>query len=109
MKLVIAVVNTHDARSLSDALIESGFQFTEIGSTGGFLRQGNVTLLIGSADEQVETVVGLIRQHCEPRDQAVNVSPPDTRMYADPVGEALTVSVGGAQLFVLNVEDAIRI
>ena len=53
MKLLIAIVNKRDIRHLSDALIDNDFRFTEIGSTGGFLRAGNVTLLIGVDDERV--------------------------------------------------------
>ncbi len=108
MKLVIAVVNQQDSRRLHDALVESGFRFTEIASTGGFLRQGNVTLLTGVADRDVETVLELIGQHCQTRERAVDVTPPDTRVYAHPVGQALTVPAGGAQVFILNIEQVIH-
>ncbi|MGD8237389.1 MAG: cyclic-di-AMP receptor [Armatimonadota bacterium] len=109
MKLLIAVVNSQDARSLRDALIESGFRFTEIGSTGGFLRQGNLTLLIGVAEDEVQAAMELIGQHCRTREEVVDVTPPDTRVYSHPVAEALTVPIGGAQVFVVNVEQVVQI
>ena len=109
VKLVIAVVNRQDYRRLHDALVEDDFGFTEIGSTGGFLGEGNTTLLIGVPDERVEQALEAIRQHCRSRTQAVNVAPPDTRMFADPIGEATTVTVGGAQVFVLDVERVVHV
>ncbi|MBM4085788.1 MAG: hypothetical protein FJ272_13450, partial [Planctomycetes bacterium] len=102
-KLVIAIVNKHDARHLRDALVGGGFRFTEVASSGGFLREGNVTLLIGVPAEQVDNCIALIQQHCHARDQAVNLQPPDIRMVGDMVGQVMTVKVGGAQVFVLNV------
>ena len=109
MKLLIAVINKQDSRRLHDALVGGGYRFTEIASTGGFLGRGNVTLLIGAADDQVEAAFALIRQHCAMREELVDVTPPDTRPYRRPGGETLTVPVGGAQVFVLNVEQALRV
>ncbi|MCJ7822113.1 MAG: cyclic-di-AMP receptor, partial [Armatimonadetes bacterium] len=45
MKLVIAVVQDKDHRKVTDALLEAGYQFTHVSSTGGLLREGNVTFL----------------------------------------------------------------
>ncbi len=109
MKLLIVVVNKRDLVHLREALIESGFRFTEISSTGGFLREGNTTLLLGMAEDRVEAALDLIRAHCHTREEVVNVAPPDTRMYGDPVGQPMTVPVGGAQVFVLDVERVIRV
>ncbi|EGD50117.1 protein of unknown function DUF970 [Thermoanaerobacter ethanolicus JW 200] len=51
MKLVLAIVQDEDVRRLMDGLTEGGFSFTRIASTGGFLRSGNTTLIIGVEDE----------------------------------------------------------
>lgn len=109
MKLLIAVVNRQDYRGLQDALVEAGYRFTEVASSGGFLREGNVTLLIGVEGERVDGVLDLMRRHCRSREQAVNVAPPDTRTLAQPVAEAMTVPVGGAQVFILDVERVVRL
>ncbi|MDW8291467.1 MAG: cyclic-di-AMP receptor, partial [Armatimonadota bacterium] len=53
MKLVIAVVHDRDKNKISDALLRNGFKFTKVASTGGFLREGNVTLFIGVEDEDL--------------------------------------------------------
>jgi uncharacterized protein YaaQ len=108
-KLVIAIVNKHDARHLCDALVTAGFRLTELDSRGAFLRERNVTLLMAVAAEQVDNVLALIRQHCHARDQAVNLQPPDLRMVGDTVGQAMTVTVGGAQVFVLDVERDVQV
>ena len=72
MKLLIAIVNKRDIQHLTDALIDNDFRFTEIGSTGGFLRAGNVTLLIGVDDERVPPVLELIQNHCHAREEAID-------------------------------------
>ena len=62
MKLMIAILHDRDNHKLSDRLLEGGFSFTKLGSTGGFLRQGNTTVLIGVEDEDVEKVLEAIRE-----------------------------------------------
>ena len=49
MKLIVAVLHDRDQKRASEALLRAGHKFTKIASTGGFLREGNVTLLIGAA------------------------------------------------------------
>lgn len=109
MKLLIAVVNKQDYRGLHDALIEAGFSFTEIGTTGGFLGEGNVTLLIGVVPERVEDVLAILREQCHSRRRVVNVTVPGTRVFADPIGQATTITVGGAQVFILDVEQVVHV
>jgi uncharacterized protein YaaQ len=66
MKLVVAIVKDSDAMDVSDALVENDFRMTRIASTGGFLRRGNVTLLIGLEDEQMELLFATIQAACRP-------------------------------------------
>ncbi|MBM3498671.1 MAG: hypothetical protein FJX74_08350 [Armatimonadetes bacterium] len=106
MKLIIAIVHRRDSSALRDALMAEGHRFTEIGSTGGFLGGGNVTLLMGVEAERVEETLGLIRATCRSREEAVGIGPPDTRLHADTSGTALTLPVGGAQIFVMHLERA---
>ena len=69
MKLVITVVHDRDKNKITEALLRNGFKFTKIGSTGGFLREGNVTLLIGVEGNEVERLVIMVAESCiEPRD-----------------------------------------
>lgn len=104
MKLVVAVIHDRDQRRTSDALLKAGYKFTKIASTGGFLREGNVTVLIGAEEDDLERVLGILDESSRTREQYVNVLPPE----ATPVGTFLTnpvkVQVGGAIAFVLDVE-----
>jgi len=109
MKLLMAIVNRRDLRVLREALLERGLRFTELASTGGFLGADNATIMAGAEDHEVEGLMGLIRTHCVPREEVVNVSPVHTRLYTDPVGTPLTVRVGGATIFVLDVESVVHV
>lgn len=104
MKLLIAVVHEKDQRHVQDALLESGFQFTNVASTGGFLREGNVTLMIGVEEDQVSQVIDVIRESCQTREQYVNVMPPTMEPVGTVIPSPVKVMVGGAILFLIDVE-----
>jgi uncharacterized protein YaaQ len=104
MKLVIAVVQGQDAVSLVDELAQRDFRVTQINSAGGFLREGNVTLLMGVEDERVRELERVIRTNCHARVQYVNpllpiMEPGEFAMAASPV----EVQVGGAAVFVMRM------
>jgi len=61
MKMIIVIVKDSDAENVTQALTASEFRVTRIASTGGFLRSGVVTLLIGVSDERVEAGIQVIR------------------------------------------------
>ena len=104
MKLIIAVVQDKDRRKVTDALLEAGYKFTNIASTGGFLREGNVTFLIGVQNDQTEAVMELIAQHSKSREQFVNVFPPTIEPIGTCMPSPVKVTVGGAIIFVVDVE-----
>lgn len=66
MKMIIAILRDVDNDPVSHALTSANFRVTTIASTGGFLRRGQTTLLIGTDDNQVEAAVGLVKQSCTP-------------------------------------------
>lgn len=66
MKLIIAIVREPDDETVIQALVNHGHRVTRVASTGGFLRRGNVTLLIGVETERVDEVFDLLRQSCHP-------------------------------------------
>lgn len=72
MKLMIAIVRDTDDRQVIDALISRGYRVTRVASTGGFLRRGNVTLLIGLEPDQVQPVLDVMRNACAPPDAGQN-------------------------------------
>ncbi len=104
MKLVLTVVHDRDKNKITEALLRNGFKFTKIGSTGGFLREGNVTLLIGVEESELDKVLTVIGESCKTREQFVNVLPPDAAPVGAFMPSPVKVLVGGAVAFVLNVE-----
>ena len=62
MKLILAIIHDHDNEPVSQALINAGFRVTRIASTGGFIRRGSSTLLIGVENNRVESAIEVIRQ-----------------------------------------------
>lgn len=87
MKLIIAIVPDNETDSISHALTTSNYGVTQIASTGGFLRRGHSTLLVGLKDEEVENALEIIRKS---RSQASESS------------------VKGGVLFVLKVDQYIH-
>ena len=68
MKLLYAIIRDADSEGVIRALVTAGFSVTRMASTGGFLRRGNVTLLVGIEPEQVEAVMAVIKNHCHAAD-----------------------------------------
>lgn len=109
MKLVIAIVQDKDRRKATEALLAEGFKFTNVASTGGFLREGNVTFMIGVEDEQVEKVIEVLSSSSKSREQFVNVFPPTIEPIGTCIPSPVRVMVGGATVFVLNVDQFVRL
>jgi uncharacterized protein YaaQ len=61
MKLMIMITRDEDSDAVVQTLVQNQFRVTRMASTGGFLRRGNSTLLVGVEDEQVDQVIGLLR------------------------------------------------
>lgn len=103
MKLIYAIVRDEDGNRVVEALNKEGFSVTKLATTGGFLRSGNTTLIIGIDEEKVDRVIYIIKDRCGERRQIVTTPMPFMGMdsYAS---MPVTVDVGGATIFVLNVE-----
>lgn len=104
MKLVAAIVQKEDAGNLIGVLTDHGHRATRINTAGGFLKQGNATVLVGVEDEAVEQVLKLIESSCHTRTQYVNPLPPVMEPGEFYMPYPVEVQVGGATVFVLNVE-----
>jgi uncharacterized protein YaaQ len=104
MKLVIAIVHNEDAGTLVDALLEKEYRATKLHSSGGFLKQGNATILVGVDDEQVQAVLDIISASCHSRRQFVNPMPPIMEPGEFYMPYPVEVEVGGATVFVVQVE-----
>ena len=104
MKLVIAIVQDEDSENLIRSLNENNFKVTKISSTGGFLKAGNVTILSGIEDEELDKFMGILEENSKTREVKRTIQPvniPGQAMIPVPI----TVKVGGATIFVTNVVD----
>ena len=108
MKLVIAIVQDEDAGRLVEALMAEGFGVTKLATTGGFLRAGNTTLLTGVEDEKLQGALDVIHRICTSRKQ---IAPAPAMMGGEGVYASfpIEVTVGGATLFVLSVDQFIKL
>lgn len=106
MKLILAIVQHQDAGTLVDALTEQGYRVTRLSSQGGFLREGNVTLMLSVEDAQVNHVIRVVREHCSTRTRYVSPMPPIAESGEFYPPAPLEVQVGGATVFVLKAETA---
>ena len=108
MKLIIAIVQGEDASHLISELMNEGFSVTKLATTGGFLRAGNTTLLVGVDDEKFDPCMDIIKKVCKSRKQ-IATSPVTiggaTGMYAP---YPIEVTVGGATVFVLSVDQFLK-
>ena len=101
MKLILSIVNNDDSALVSSGLTREGYSVTKLATTGGFLMSGNTTFIIGTEDEKVDKAIELISSFSKKRSQMVPTSSYGVGSYTSfPV----EVSVGGATIFVLNVE-----
>jgi uncharacterized protein YaaQ len=107
MKLVLSIVHSDDADVLTRSLSEKGHRCTKISTTGGFLREGNATILIGTSAEQVDEVLDIIRENCQARTQWLS-PPPLAEAGEFYVPQPLEVQIGGATVFVIDVERNVK-
>jgi uncharacterized protein YaaQ len=108
MKLIVAVVQDKDAPRFLGELVRKGFKATKLSSTGGFLREGNTTLLVGVEDDQVEGVLDLVHKNCCSREQLVTPLTAAGGAVDASIPYPVEVVVGGATVFVLGVERCVR-
>ncbi|MDO5689411.1 MAG: cyclic-di-AMP receptor [Tissierellia bacterium] len=108
MKLLIVIVQDEDVHMLMDDLMANDFRITKLASTGGFLKSGNTTLLLGVEEEKVDLALQLIEDNCRARKTTttlLNVSMPGDAYVPMP----MEVQVGGATVFILDIENFVRV
>lgn len=103
MKMIIAIVSHDDTKKVSNSLMKNGFFATKLATTGGFLSKGNTTFMIGCDDDKVEDAIEVISEHSKTRkDIVANSLVSEYGMFSNQV---LEVTVGGATIFVLDVDQ----
>jgi uncharacterized protein YaaQ len=93
-KLIIAVVQNEDADNVVDALLEDEFRATRLASTGGFLRRGNTTLMVGADEAQIDRILDLVRSNAR---------------SGTARAEGSDIQSAAATVFVLDLEDYQRL
>jgi len=105
VKLILTIVQDADATKLQNALSERGLRSTKLASTGGFLREGNTTFILGVEDYEVGVVKAVIHDVCRERSKMLRPLPHMSEMGPVMPNEPIEVTVGGATVFVLDVEE----
>lgn len=102
MKLIYAIVSNDDSSAVSSALTKVGFFVTKLSSTGGFLMSGNTTFMICTEEDKVDEAIQIISHKSRKRTQMV----PSPAAYgmSGYTPYPVEVSIGGATIFVTNVE-----
>jgi len=108
MKLILAVIQNEDEDALTEAMEMEGMSVTRIGSSGGFLRASNVTLMMAVENQQVERVLALLGKHCKRRTKHMHPWMPSMEARERFLG-AIPVEVGGAAVFILSLEHMEKI
>ena len=105
MKLVFAIVNNEDGNVVIKELNRAGFSVTKMASTGGFLRAGNTTLLVGTEAEKVQEAIDLIAKYSMKRKQIVFTPEPFIgTIGSDYASYPEEIETGGATIFVVDVK-----
>lgn len=109
MKMIIAIVQDEDSSRLVNNLMSEGYRVTKLATTGGFLRAGNTTLLIGVDDEKYDGAMAIIEKICKSRKQIATAPSPISGSTGVYVPYPIEVMVGGATIFVLDVDKFVKI
>ena len=104
MKLIIAVVQDKDSTKLLGDLVDHNFRATKLATTGGFLKSGNTTFLIGTEELRVNKALEIIKKNCKSREQLVAPITPMGGNTDSYVPYPVEVEVGGATVFVMPVD-----
>ena len=104
MKMITAIINSKDINRVCQALTDARFEFTKLSTTGGFLKIGNTTLLMGIEGDRLDEAVSIIRKNSAKRVEKIPAVAPSPDMPAalhNPY--PAEVAVGGAIVFVTEV------
>ncbi|MDO4489415.1 MAG: cyclic-di-AMP receptor [Eubacteriales bacterium] len=105
MKLIFAIVRNDNEDDVTAALNSEHFVITKLSTVGGFLRKGNVTLLIVTEDEHVDEAISIIKKECgESQDITVNMPYISGTGMLNSSTVPVKVKIGGATVFVTDVE-----
>ena len=105
MKLVIAIIQEEDTRQVVEIIINEGFTITKLRSMGGFLEIHNTIILSAVEDKSLDHYLELIKNNCKSRQRFVENLPFNILEGNPGYTLPVKVTVGGAQVFIVNMED----
>ena len=106
MKLILAIISSDDTTIVMNELIQKKYQVTKLSSSGGFLRKKNTTIMVGCGDEQVHNVIQIIQDNAQQREEIIPVPSSEmSQLWMLPP----QIIVGGATIFVLNIDQFYKI
>ena len=110
MKLVIAIVQDEDAIDVLDSLTDKNFRVTKLATTGGFLKAGNTTLMVGVEEEKLDQALDVIKEVCKKRKETVIAPTPLSSNEGGYIQQCpMQITVGGATIFVVDVDKFLRV
>ena len=110
MKLIIAIVQDEDSSKLISRLMQDGFSVTKLATTGGFMKAGNTTLLLGVEEERMQEAVHVIETVCKSRKQITSAPSALSGMaHGEYTTYPVEVTVGGATMFILSIEQFLKV
>ncbi|AZB41169.1 hypothetical protein CEF21_01815 [Bacillus sp. FJAT-42376] len=105
MKMIYAIVQDQDTSKLIKSLTDHNFRVTKLATSGGFLKSGNTTIMIGTEEIRVQKALQIIKENCQSREQLVAPVSPMGGNADSYVPYPVEVEVGGATVFVLPVDE----
>ena len=110
VKLIIAIVQDEDSSKLLSKLMQIGLSVTKLATTGGFLRAGNTTLLLGVEEDRIQEAIHVIETVCKSRKTMTSAPAALTGMtHGEYTTYPVEVTVGGATLFILSIEQFLKV
>ncbi len=109
MKLLFAIVQKDDVKNLTKALVQHKLSVTRISSSGGVLRGGNTTLMIGVEEDRLQETLEIIKNESSRREVWTTASYALPGVSADSLHSPVLVTVGGATVFVVDAEQCLKI
>ena len=108
MKLIITIVQNDDSKRLTRALTKEGISVTRMATTGGFLHGGNTTLMIGVEEERLQEALDIIKERSSLRKEYMVIPSSLPGYGSDNAPTPVQVTLGGATVFVMDVESHYR-
>ena len=108
MKLVIIITHQDNAKNLEGTLVKNGFQFTKLETTGGFLRQENITYLVGAEDNKTKAVLEIVKKTCKSYEEIIE-SPWITTGQPEETVIPESQTKVKATVFVIKTEEFVKV